>query len=138
MPTEKPRISIALDPADLAVLDRFAAAAGQPRASFIAAMISAAVPEFARAAEVMELAKAAPAGVVQSVVDGMSNATTDAMGLLAEAVDQSRDALDKAKGAAKREHRRAEGTRLRGGAARSAPGSRKPASDPHPLTGGSK
>lgn len=142
MPTEKPRISITLEPSDLAVLDRFAEVSGQPRASFLAAMISAAVPEFARAADVMELAREAPAGVVRSVVDGMATATTDALGVIAGAVDQSKRVLDKASGrkpgkAAQREHR-AEGPRLRGGAARSAAQRRNPPSDPHPLTGGSK
>jgi uncharacterized protein (DUF1778 family) len=142
MPTEKPRISITLDPADLEVLDRFASLSGQPRASFLAAMISAAVPEFARAADVMQLAKEAPAGVVRSVIDGMSNATTDALGLLSGVVDQSHDVLSKAKGKAiakaPREHRTAEGTRLRGGAARRSAAGRKPGLDPLPLTGGSK
>lgn len=141
MPTEKPRISITLDAADIAVLDRFAGLAGQRRASFLAAMITAAIPEFSRAADVMQLAREAPASVTQSVVEGMANATADALGLLADAVDATGDALRKAKGKAakveKREHR-VEGPRLRGGTARSAPGRRKPGSDPHPLTGGSK
>lgn len=141
MPTLKPRISITLDAADLAVLDRFAAASGQPRASFIAAMIAAAVPEFSRAADVMELAKEAPAGVVRSVVDGMSNATTDALGLLAGVVDQSHDVLTKARGKpgkASSTARRAGGTRLRGVPAEHRAPGRKPPQDPHPLTGGSK
>lgn len=142
MPTEKPRISITLDPADLAVLDRFAAAAGQPRASFIAAMISAAVPEFERAAQVMELAKAAPAGVVKGVVESMSNATTDAMGLLAQAVDQSKQTITRAQAKSKavRSEARSEGgDPLAGrGHVRTGAKRRNPPSDPHLLTGGSK
>lgn len=141
MPTDKPRISITLDPADLAVIDRFAALSGQRRASFISGMIAAAVPEFSRAADIMELAKDAPASVVQSVVDGMANATTDALGLLAGAVDETKKALKKAKGQPSLEQKRelrVELPRSRGGAARGGSVRRNPDSDPHPLTGGSK
>lgn len=82
MPTSKPRISITLDGDDLAVLDRYAAASGTPRASMIAALVHATVPELERAAELIELANAAPRKVVQGVVDDLANATSDAMGFL--------------------------------------------------------
>jgi uncharacterized protein (DUF1778 family) len=143
MPTEKPRISITLDPADLAVLDRFAAVSGQPRASFISAMIAAAVPEFERAAHVMELAKEAPDSVLRGVVRSMSTATSEAMGHIAYSVDQSghaiRKAREKSPAPARRDGRGGEGPRLRGGTTpRTAPKGRKPPSDPRSLTGGSK
>jgi hypothetical protein len=82
MPTTNPRLSITLAPADLAVLDRYAAASGTPRASMVAALIKAAVPELDRAAELIELANAAPHAVVQGLVSDLSNATADAMGFL--------------------------------------------------------
>jgi hypothetical protein len=82
MPTTNPRLSITLTPADLAVLDRYAAASGTPRASMVAALITAAVPELERAAELIELANAAPHAVVQGLVSDLSNATADAMGFL--------------------------------------------------------
>lgn len=82
MPTTKPRISITIDADDLAVLDRYAAASGTPRASMLGALVKATIPELERAAELIELANAAPRQVVQGVVDNLSNATSDAMGYL--------------------------------------------------------
>lgn len=140
MPTLKPRISITLDPESIAVLDRFAALAKQPRASFISAMITAAVPEFARAADVMELALDAPKGVQRYMVESMSNATTDAMGMLDGVISETRDVVRRAKKRVvdeeTREHAQ-KGSRLRGSGAR-AVGRVNQSQDPHPLTGGSK
>jgi uncharacterized protein (DUF1778 family) len=141
MPTSKPRISITVDPDDLAVLDRYAAASGTPRASMIAALISATVPELNRAAELIELANAAPRRVVQGVVDNLSNATADAMGflepfrsdfhLVMESLQQELRGLDPVK------------QRKPGGAGARVPGHapsrpRRGPPDPHLLTGGSK
>ena len=140
MPTLKPRISITLDAESIAVLDRFAALAHQPRASFIAAMITAAVPEFARAADVMELALDAPKGVQRYMVESMSNATADAMGLLDSVISETRDVVRQARKRSTHEETREhaqKGSRLRGSGARAA-GRVNPASDPRPLTGGSK
>jgi hypothetical protein len=82
MPTEKPRVSITLDADDIAVLDRYSTASGTPRATMIAGLVRAAVPELAKAAELIELANAAPRRVVQGMVDDLANATADAMGYL--------------------------------------------------------
>jgi uncharacterized protein (DUF1778 family) len=127
LPTTKPRISITLDASDLAVIDRFASAAGKPRASFIAEILSSAVPQFARAAEIMELAREAPAGVVRGVVDDLDRATTDLLGVLAESVDGAEEVIQKAAG---------RGPRMRGTG--TAAKRRKRPQDPHLLTGGSK
>lgn len=140
MPTLKPRISITLDLESIAVLDRFAALTKQPRATFVAAMITAAVPEFVRAADVMELALEAPKGVQRYMVESMSNATADAMGLIDGAIVETRDAVRKAKRRVLEEEAREhaqKGPRLRGSGAR-AEGRVNPAKDPRPLTGGSK
>lgn len=139
MPTLKPRISITLDPESIAVLDRFASLAKQPRASFISAMITAAVPEFARAADVMELALDAPKGVQRYMVQNMSNATVDAMGFLDNVINETRDVVRHARNRSKEmeaRENRSEGPRLRG-VERSRSGRVNPAKDPRPLTGGS-
>lgn len=82
MPTLKPRISITFDQADIDVLDRFAAVSGTPRASVVSGLIQSAIPELERAAELMELAAAAPDSVRQGMVEQMANAAAEAMGFL--------------------------------------------------------
>lgn len=83
MPTTKPRISITMEPDDLVVLDRYAAASGTPRATILGGLISSAIPELGRAAELIEMANAAPRHVRQGLVENLSNATADALGFLA-------------------------------------------------------
>jgi hypothetical protein len=78
----KPRLSITLEAEDLAVLDRYAAATGAPRSSMVSALVSSAVPQLNRAAQLIELANNAPRAVLQGVVEDLSNATADAMGFL--------------------------------------------------------
>lgn len=133
MPTNKPRISITLDADDLAVLDRYAAASGTPRASMLAALIKATIPELERAAELIEMANAAPRQLVQGVVDNLSNATSDAMGYLEPFRSDFRHVMD----GLQRE------LQLQQAPVRAAndvePGKRrKRPGDPHLLTGGSK
>jgi hypothetical protein len=82
MPTLKPRFTVTLTQEELTVLDRFAAASGQPRATVAAELLSTAIPELLKAAELMEIATAAPRKVRQQMVDDLANATADAMGLL--------------------------------------------------------
>lgn len=82
MPTTNPRMSITLEREELAVLDRFAAASGTPRATIIRDLIRTVVPELDRAAELIELANAAPRHIKQGLVNDLSNATADAMGFL--------------------------------------------------------
>lgn len=138
MPTTKPRISITIEPEDLAVLDRYAQASGNPRASMIAQMIHAAVPELQRAAELIELANAAPANVIQGLVDDLHNATADAMGFLKPFHGDYELIMDMFEGnlppAASQP---ADGVQV-SPAKRGAPGRRRPPPlDPHLLTGGS-
>lgn len=144
MPTMKPRLSITLDADDLAVLDRYAAASGTPRASMIAQLIQATIPELKRAAELMELANAAPQHVIDGLVDDLSNATADAMGFLAPFRSEYQlvlDGLDAGLAEGKRQHekRRVVPGVGDGPAPAPAPGKkrRSPPSDPHLLTGGS-
>lgn len=80
MPTSKPRFSVTLDPVDLAILDRFSMASGQPRASIVAQLIKASGPELLRASEIMEMAQEAPRKVLESLSDDLSAATSAAMG----------------------------------------------------------
>jgi hypothetical protein len=82
MPTNNPRLSVTLPPADLAVLDRYAKATGTPRATLVAGLIKATIPQLEEAAELIELANAAPRKIKQDLVDNLSNATADAMGFL--------------------------------------------------------
>lgn len=82
MPTTNPRMSITLEPQELAVLDRFASASGTPRATIIRDLIRTVVPELDKAAELIELANAAPRHIKQGLVNELSNATADAMGFL--------------------------------------------------------
>lgn len=82
MPTKNPRISITLLPAEIAVLDRYSQASGTPRATLLADLIRSTVPHLQEAAELIEMANAAPRKVKQDLVDNLSNATADAMGFL--------------------------------------------------------
>jgi predicted DNA-binding protein len=75
-------MSITLEPQELAILDRFASASGTPRATIIRDLIRTVVPELDRAAELIELANAAPRHIKQGLVNDLSNATADAMGFL--------------------------------------------------------
>jgi len=145
MPTTKPRISITVDADDLAVLDRYATASGTPRASMIGALIKAVCPELQRAAELMELANAAPRKVVQDVVDNLSNATADAMGFLEPFHGDFRRVMDQLDATMARVDKDSRGSARDAAAARpgrpsaSSPSDRnRGPSDPHLLTGGSK
>lgn len=82
MPTTNPRMSITLEPQEIAILDRFATASGTPRATIIRDLIRTVVPELDKAAELIELANAAPRHIKQGLVNDLSNATADAMGFL--------------------------------------------------------
>ena len=82
MPTKNPRISITLLADELAVLDRYSRASGTPRATLLADLIRSTVPQLKEAAELIEMANAAPRKVKQDLVDNLSNATADAMGFL--------------------------------------------------------
>ncbi len=82
MPTNKPRISITLSPADLVILDRFAKATGSPRATVLSGLIGSVLPELLKSAELIELANSAPKKVHEELVQSLSDATLDAMGFL--------------------------------------------------------
>lgn len=144
MPTLKPRISITIDQDDLAVLDRYAAASGTPRASMISQLIQATIPELKRAAELMEMANAAPQHVIDGLVDDLANATADAMGFLAPFRSEYQLVLDGLDVGLSQGKQAEEKRRLTAGAsvdasasARAPVGKRRRPSDPHLLTGGS-
>lgn len=140
MPTTKPRISITIEPEDLAVLDRYAQASGSPRASMIAQMIHAACPELERAAELIEMANAAPAKVIRDLVDDLHNATADAMGFLEPFHADYHRVLShiESRVADEEPAALAAGDAQGGPAARGVPARRRPRRpDPHLLTGGS-
>ncbi len=80
MPTSKPRISITVEEADLAILDRFSAASRTPRASVIAQMIASVTPELDRAASMMEAATAAGPAVLANMRREIKEATDTAVG----------------------------------------------------------
>lgn len=141
MPTIKPRVSITMETDDLAVLDRYAAASGTPRATIVSGLLASAIPELKRASELIEMANAAPRHVRQGLVDNLSNATADAMGFLKPFHNDFRTIMN----TLQRELPIDEGRRREGSAAgvRSAsppnpPRRLSPPKNPRSLTGGSK
>jgi len=78
MPTSKPRISITVEEADLAILDRFSAASRTPRASVIAQMIASVTPELDRAAGMMEAAAASGPMLLAKMRKDLEEATDEA------------------------------------------------------------
>lgn len=141
MPTLKPRVSITMDPEDLAVLDRYAAASGSPRATIISGLLSSAIPELQKASELIEMANAAPRHVREGIVGNLSNATADAMGFLEPFNKDFHSIMNQLQSelpidpVARREGRRVGIAPL---GSRAAPPSPKQRPDPHSLTGGSK
>lgn len=141
MPTSKPRISITLEASDLAVLDRYALAAGSPRATILAGLISSAVPELARASELIELANNAPRRVREGIVQELSNATADALGFLepfSRDYHQAMNALQYELSLDKPRRREGPTVVLRSGAPGGPARRPKLPKNPRPLTGGSK
>jgi hypothetical protein len=141
MPTIKPRFTVTLTEQEIAVLDRFAAASGQPRATIAAELLSTAIPELEKAAELMEIAIAAPRKVRQRLVDDLANATADAMGMLEPYQAVYRRAISKAQGELpldqpkRRKAPPKAAVRSPGGDTKA---KGKPGKDPSLLTGGSK
>lgn len=144
MPTTNPRVSITIDHDDLAVLDRYAAASKTPRATIIAGLLSSAIPELQKAAELIEEANAAPRRIRQGIIDDLSNATADALGFLqpfdgdfSQVMNRLQYELLPDPPTKKREGGAVAAQRSGAGAG---PRSRRPGkgSDPHLLTGGSK
>lgn len=141
MPTTKPRISITMELDDLVVLDRYAAASGTPRATILGGLLASAIPELGRAAELIEMANAAPRHVRQGLVENLSNATADAMGFLAPFNADYHlilKTLQRELPIDKPTHRREGSAAVVHRATLAEPGRRKRPSDPQSLTGGSK
>lgn len=138
MPTLKPRISISLEPEQLAILDRFAKATDTPRATVVSDLLAATLPQLAKISELCELAKAAPRRLQEALVDDLSNATVEVMGGLQRAQEDYESMVSKLT--------RGEDSKKRvsgpsSDAKRSAADAKKRKtgpSDPHLLTGGSK
>ena len=138
MPTLKPRISITLDQEQLAILDRFAKATDTPRATVVADLLAATLPQLSKISELCELAKAAPKRLQDALVDDLSNATIEVMGGLQRAQDDYENMVSNLTGSGKSK-RAVSGPSP--DAKRSASDARKRKSvpsDPHLLTGGSK
>lgn len=138
MPTLKPRISISLEPEQLAILDRFAKATDTPRARVVSDLLAATLPQLEKVSKLCELAKAAPRRLQEALVDDLSNATVEVMGGLQRAQEDYESMVSSLTGAGK------SGRAVSGpspDAKRSAADARKRKSgpsDPHLLTGGSK
>lgn len=140
MPTLKPRFTVTLTYEDLAVLDRFAAASGQPRATIAAELLSTAIPELQKAAELMEIATAAPRKIRQKMVDDLANATADVMGLLEPYHELYRETISKAQRELPLDRPKRRSGSAGGRVAPDAPaqvGAKRP-KNPRSLTGGSK
>lgn len=141
MPTLKPRVSITMDTEDLAILDRYAAASGTPRATIVSGLIASAIPELGRAAELIEMANAAPRHIREGIVENLSNATADAMGFLDPFHRDFRMAMNNLQrelpiDPAKRREGSAAG--MRSAPVPTPPRRRNRPLDPRSLTGGSK
>ena len=138
MPTLKPRISISLEPEQLAILDRFAKATNTPRATVVSDLLGATLPHLSEISELCELAKAAPKRLQDALVDDLSNATLEVMGGIQRAredyesmvskLNRDEDLSKRVSGPSPDAKRSAADARKR----KSGP------SDPHLLTGGSK
>lgn len=140
MPTTNPRVSITLEHADLAIIDRFAAASGTPRATVLAGLVHSVLPQLESAAELIELANDAPSKVQQELAESLALATENVMGSLAGVQTVYRGAMDKMKGKGKPPaavYPLAAAGRKGVGSPRPGPAADRPASDPHLLTGGS-
>lgn len=141
MPTLKPRVSITMNPDDLAVLDRYALASGTPRATIVAGLLASAIPELGKAAELIEMANAAPRHIREGIIQNLSNATSDALGFLAPFHSDFRLVMNTLQAEFPLDQgKRREGLTV---GVRSAPPAAPPRrrnrpSDPLPLTGGSK
>jgi hypothetical protein len=135
MPTAKPRISITLEDSEIAILDRFALASGAPRASVVSDLVRFSLPNLAEAAELMELAKAAPRKLQQHIVDQLDNATLDAMGALQEHKKKAEHIFQTLQAELQFPEKKRPGLGRSRGHVRDA---RKGSGDPHLLTGGSK
>jgi len=141
MPTQKPRVSITMEADDLAVLDRYAAASGTPRATIVSGLLASAIPELLRASELIEMANAAPRHIRQGIVENLSNATADALGFLEPFHGDFHLAMNSLQrelpiDPARRREGRSPSAAVRPTGA--SPPRRKPRPDPHSLTGGSK
>ena len=87
MPTSNPRVSITFEPADLAVIDRFAEASHTARATVISQLVSSVVPMLEKAAVVMEEARAAPKHVQEHLAEGVRTATEVFLGTAASSME---------------------------------------------------
>jgi predicted DNA-binding protein len=133
VPTLKPRISITLDQEAMNVLDRYAKATRTPRATLLAGLIESTIPELKKAAELIELANAAPRHLKQGMVDNLSNATADAMGFLQPFSADYRNVMNALQYELQLPEVKSEkSARVAGRPPANAAG------DPHLLTGGSK
>lgn len=145
MPTQKHRISITLEDDTLAILDRFSAASGTPRASVVANILASTSSELERAARLMEIANAATPELLRSVNADLADATDAAMRKLVPVDHEYRGVIRevkhqvmwKADSVKKSDGRAGEGSAPAGAApARTSRPRRR--LDPHLLTGGSK
>lgn len=138
MPTLKPRISISLEPEQLAILDRFAKATDTPRATVVSELLAAALPQLSKVSELCELAQAAPKRLLKSLENDLSNATVEVMGGLQKASDDYENMLTRVLGGDSSKER-VSGASLAAKRTAAAPKKRSSGpSDPHLLTGGSK
>ena len=138
MPTLKPRISISLEPEQLAILDRFAKATDTPRATVVSELLAAALPQLAKVSELCELAQAAPKRLLQSLENDLSNATVEVMGGLQKASDDHESMITKLLSSDSSKES-VSGPSLDAQRTAAVPKKRKSGpSDPHLLTGGSK
>lgn len=133
MPTTNPRLSVTLSVDDLAVLDRFAKASGVARASVISDLVHTIAPQLKEAADLMEMAKAAPRRIKQGLVDDLSNATADAMGMLEGAMSDYRKVMS----ALQRELVLEPVEGRKGGKRKLTTSAPRRPQNPRPLTGGS-
>lgn len=89
MATNKPRITLSLEPHVYEVLRRMSEAGGKSMSSSVTGLLDVALPALERMVVVMEAAKAAPEQTMQEVGDMVARAEARVLPAIAALVDQS-------------------------------------------------
>ena len=89
MATNKPRITLSLEPHVYEVLRRMSAAGGNSMSSIVTGFLDVAVPALERMVVVMEAAKAAPEQTMQEVSDMVARAEARVLPAVAALADQA-------------------------------------------------
>lgn len=136
MSTNKPRITLTLEPEVYEVVRRLSAASGDSMSAVIADFLDVAIPQMQRIALVLEHAKAIPSQTKEELRDSLARSEAKLLSAVAEVTGQADGFIEELAEAAKAAGASAAEPRTRRTAARASSGALG-ASTPVPLTGGS-